>query len=68
MDKYFIYTYIWKRSLGEHSSYAMGYGGFKNIIMLYEFVAKQPEYWALTHVAEITKEEYNMVKERGHIG
>jgi hypothetical protein len=67
--KYFIYSFIWR---------VRGEDGFKNagtgiiecesLVEVYEHAIMQPEVWALTHCAEITKEEYDEAKKKGTIG
>lgn len=45
-------------------------GVFKcdNITELYEMAIGQPEDWCLTHVAQITSDEYVMATKHGIIG
>ena len=68
--KYYIYSAMcYNKSLS--SVRPMYYNGvFKgdSIIELYEMAATQLEDWCLTHVAQITKEEYYTAKDHGIIG
>lgn len=69
--KYFIYFYMWKRKGDAFFSNA-GNSLFKTdggIVELYESVAAEDDYVAvITHVAEITKEEYARAEANGHLG
>lgn len=67
--KYFIYSYTWQT--GERkpgSGCATDIYRGKGMVDLYEYTLQQPETWCLTHVSEITKEEYDIAKANGLIG
>tara|TARA_R110000772_G_scaffold95483_1_gene193814 strand:- start:107 stop:415 length:309 start_codon:yes stop_codon:yes gene_type:complete len=67
--KHYIYSYTWlhtpsmKRRVGAGvSSHSRGMVG------LYEYVLSQKEDWSLTHVAEISEEDYDRAQRGGRIG
>jgi hypothetical protein len=67
--KYYIYSYTWKTPRMSNPSVATGVSSTSTgIVGFYEYVVKQPEDWCLTHVAEITKDEYDIAERNGIIG
>lgn len=66
--KYYIYSFNWRANGHSTINAGRGRGEFRDIVELYEHVAAQPENICITHVAEITEEQYNRVKENGIIG
>lgn len=66
--KYFVYNFLWKNKGYGFDNSGTGIFAGKSIIDLYYHNISQPEEWVLTHVAEITKEEYDRAEEDGVIG
>lgn len=65
--KFYIYSYMWTNPQMSQPSFATGVhsGG---MVGLYEHLIEQPEDICLTHVAEITEEEYDRALRSGIIG
>lgn len=67
--KYFVYSFLWRNRADDsfkNCSTFLFEG--KSVIDLYEHAVKQPEYWCITSVTEITKEEYESAISNGKIG
>ena len=63
--KYYFFSYIWERVKTGDRGFGMDLKSFSNgMTGLYEHISKRPigEHWCLTHVAEVTKEEYEKAK------
>jgi hypothetical protein len=61
--KYFVYNFIWKRKGHDNLNFSDGMLEAESILEIYKFAAKQEEYWCLTSISEITKEEYKREKD-----
>lgn len=66
--KYYVYSFIWKTKGSSNWDAGTGFFEGNNVVELFEHTAQQPETWAITSFAEITKHEYDIGTERGIIG
>lgn len=67
--KYYIYSYMWTNPQMSQPSFATDvYSGSNGMVGLYEDLIKQSVDICLTHVAEITEEEYDQARSSGIIG
>lgn len=69
MIRYYVISYLWQTPKHDRPSFGTGLiRTDEGITGVYEHIIGQPEKWCLTHVAEITREEYEKAKTRGIIG
>lgn len=68
MMKYYVYSFIWKTKGSSSWNAGTGLQECESVVEFFETIASQPEDWAVTSFAEITKAEYKAGIEKGIIG
>lgn len=66
--KYYVYSFTWKYTGSSTLNASTGFFEGNNVVELFEHSVQQPESWAITSFAEITKQEYDDGNARGIIG
>jgi hypothetical protein len=66
--KYYVYSFIWRNKTSSSWNAGTGSHACDSVVGLFEHAAQQPEQWAITSYAEVTKEEYESSVARGILG